>query len=195
MSRIYSKELLLTPDLLYSFDKADNCLLFISYYGKFKFFMYHKNCFLIKKGQRLKLVYRLDELNFDKSKHIKIVKSNISSLCVFFRQLISRLNYPSFSSLSLIGMGYRANIISRNLELNLGFSHKMLVDCPNGIRIFVRKSQRQHTISFFSSTLFDSKNLASKIVKYRPVSPYTGKGIVWFGSEILRKEGKGQFKR
>jgi ribosomal protein L6P/L9E len=71
----------------------------------------------------------------------------------------------------------------------------MLIDCPNETRIFVRKSQRQYTISFFSSTLFNAKNLASKIIRYRPVSPYTGKGLIWYGTKILRKEGKGQFKR
>jgi hypothetical protein len=180
MSKSYSKELLLSSELLYSFDEAKNSIVFISYYGRLQFSMYQKDCILIKKGQRLQILYRLKP-NAGKSKNLNKIKVRFGSLFVFLRQFISRLEYPSYSSLSLIGMGYHSN--------------KIIVGCPNEIKIFVRKSQRQHTISFFSSTLFDSKNLASKIIKYRPVSPYTGKGLVWLGHKILRKEGKGQFKR
>lgn len=194
MSKSYSKELLLSSELLYSFDEAKNSIVFISYYGQLQFSMYQKDCILIKKGQRLQILYRLKP-NAGKSKNLNKIKVRFGSLFVFLRQFISRLEYPSYSSLSLIGMGYRASVIRKDLDLNLGHSNKIIVGCPNEIKIFVRKSQRQHTISFFSSTLFDSKNLASKIIKYRPVSPYTGKGLVWLGHKILRKEGKGQFKR
>jgi large subunit ribosomal protein L6 len=195
MNKYYSKELLLSPELIYSFDEASNCLVFISFYGKFTFSMYQNNCILTKKGQQLKILYKLSEKSLVKGKNLSKIKAKLGSFFVFLRQLISRLNFPAYSTLSLIGTGYRANVIITDLELNLGHSNKIRVACPNAIRIFVRKSQRQHSISFFSSSLFDSKNLAAKIIKYRPVSPYTGKGLLWHGARILRKEGKGQFKR
>jgi large subunit ribosomal protein L6 len=157
--------------------------------------MYQNNCILTKKGQQLRILYKLNDKSLTKGKNLNKIKAKIGSFLVFLRQLISRLDFPAYSVLSLIGTGYRANVITTDLELNLGHSNKIRVTCPNAIRIFVRKLQRQHSISFFSSSLFDSKNFAAKIIKYRPVSPYTGKGLLWHGSKILRKEGKGQFKR
>jgi large subunit ribosomal protein L6 len=171
-----------------------NCLVFTSYYGHLQLFMYQNDCLLIKKGQRLQMLYRLNDLKNSSKKEQK-KKVQLTSLFTFLQQFLFRLTYPSLSSLSLMGMAFRARLVIKDLDLSLGHSHKIIVPCPNAIKILIRKSQRQHTIYFFSSTLFDSNNVASKIIKYRPVSPYTGKGLIWSGNKILRKEGKGQYKR
>ena len=193
MKHFLSKSLSINSDVFFKVDKASNRLLLISHFGKFHFYLFNASCFLVKEGQKLTFLYKLEASN---KKSLRVYRGKLGSLAVFFDQLVSRLSQPNSSSLSLIGMGYRSFVEKDNcLSLNLGFSHKIDLVRPENVRFFVRKVQRQHEIFFYCSTLFESKNLASKVIRLRPVSPYTGKGLLWSGTAVIRKEGKGQFKR
>jgi hypothetical protein len=193
-----SKNLFVDSNIFFKLDKKNNTLCFISSFGKVEFCMYDTSCFVIKEGQKLSFFYIFSEYEKRiKKRLILSKKKKLGSLIVFFKQLLFRLSQPNFCSITLIGMGYRSQVENGNntLSLHLGFSHRIDLQRPNNVRFFVRKIQRHHEIFFYCSTLCESKNLGSTIIRFRPVSPYTGKGLVWTGAPILRKEGKGQFKR
>ena len=90
-------------------------------------------------------------------------------------------------TLELSGVGYRAALKGKQLNLQLGFSHDINFDIPEGIKILVEK---QNIIKISGSDKQEVGSIASKIKSFRPPEPYKGKGIKEQGQYILRKEGK-----
>ena len=89
--------------------------------------------------------------------------------------------------LELVGVGFRAALKDKQLNLQLGFSHDINFDIPEGIKISVEKQ----TIVKVSG--FDKQQVGmvvSRIKLLRPTEPYKGKGIREQGQYIRRKEGK-----
>ena len=89
--------------------------------------------------------------------------------------------------LELTGVGFRTNLKGKTLNLQIGFSHDVSYEIPEGTKISVEKS----TIIKISGV--DKElvgKVASEIKKLKPVEPYKGKGIKEKGQYILRKEGK-----
>ena len=89
--------------------------------------------------------------------------------------------------LELTGVGFRASIKGNQLNLQLGFSHDINFDIPEGIKITVEKQTLLKIIGFDKQQV---GMVASKIKSIRPPEPYKGKGIKEQGQYILRKEGK-----
>jgi large subunit ribosomal protein L6 len=89
--------------------------------------------------------------------------------------------------LELHGVGYRANLQGNKLVLQLGFSHDVHFEVPEGVKIEVEK-QTKITITGIDKQLVGQ--VAAKIKEYRPPEPYKGKGIRYENEYILRKEGK-----
>ena len=89
--------------------------------------------------------------------------------------------------LELSGVGYRATLKGNILNLQLGFSHDINFDIPNGVKVLVEKQ----TILKISGTDKQQVGMvAAEIKSLRPPEPYKGKGIKEQGQYILRKEGK-----
>ena len=89
--------------------------------------------------------------------------------------------------LELSGVGFRAALKGKQINLQLGFSHDINFDIPDGIKVTIEKQ----TIIKISG--FDKQQvgmIASQIKSIRPPEPYKGKGIKEQGQYILRKEGK-----
>ena len=89
--------------------------------------------------------------------------------------------------LELVGVGYRASLKGSQLNLQLGYSHDINFDIPDGIKISVEK---QTTLKISGSDKQLVGMVVSKIKSLRPPEPYKGKGIKEKGQYILRKEGK-----
>ena len=89
--------------------------------------------------------------------------------------------------LELSGVGYRAALKGKQLNIQLGFSHDINFDIPEGIKITVEKQTIIKNHGFDKQA---SRNDCFKNKKYRPPEPYKGKGIKKKGQYILRKEGK-----
>ena len=90
-------------------------------------------------------------------------------------------------TLELSGVGFRAALKGKQLNLQLGYSHDINFDIPETIKIIVEKQ----TIIKISG--FDKQEVgmvASKIKSFRKTEPYKGKGIKERGQYVLRKEGK-----
>ena len=90
-------------------------------------------------------------------------------------------------TLELSGVGYRAALKGKQLNLQLGFSHDINFDIPESVKILVEK---QNIIKISGSDKQEVGSIASKIKSFRPPEPYKGKGIKEQGQYILRKEGK-----
>ena len=89
--------------------------------------------------------------------------------------------------LELSGVGFRSSIKGKQLNLQLGFSHDVNFDIPEGIKIEVEKQ------TIIKIKGFDKQHvgmIAAQIKSIRPPEPYKGKGIKEQGQYVLRKEGK-----
>jgi large subunit ribosomal protein L6 len=89
--------------------------------------------------------------------------------------------------LEINGVGYRAAVAGKNLQLNLGFSHDVSYPIPTGIQIVC---ERPTAISITGSDKQLVGQVASEIRAYRPPEPYKGKGVKYASEKIRRKEGK-----
>ena len=89
--------------------------------------------------------------------------------------------------LELSGVGYRATLKGKQLNLQLGFSHDINFDIPDSVKITVEK---QTIIKINGSDKQEVGMIASKLKSLRPPEPYKGKGIKEQGQYVLRKEGK-----
>ena len=89
--------------------------------------------------------------------------------------------------LELTGVGYRAALKGKQLNMQLGFSHDINFDVPEGIKIVVEK---QTTVKISGHDKQLVGEVVSKIKSLRPPEPYKGKGIREQGQYVLRKEGK-----
>ena len=89
--------------------------------------------------------------------------------------------------LELVGVGYRASIKGNQLNLQLGYSHDINFDIPEGIKIAVEK---QTTLKITGSDKELVGSVTSKIKSLRKIEPYKGKGIREKGQFVMKKEGK-----
>ena len=97
------------------------------------------------------------------------------------------INNGYVKTLELNGVGYRASLKGKQLNMQLGFSHDINFDIPDTVKISVEK---QTIIKISGSDKQEVGMIASKIKALRPPEPYKGKGIREQGQYILKKEGK-----
>lgn len=90
-------------------------------------------------------------------------------------------------TLEIQGVGYRAALKGKDLELALGYSHPVSIDAPEGIEFEVPQPTR---IVIKGSNKQLVGETAAKIRKQRPPEPYKGKGIRYEGEYVVRKVGK-----
>lgn len=89
--------------------------------------------------------------------------------------------------LEIQGVGYRAAMQGRNIQLSLGFSHEVVYEAPEGITLACPKPTE------ISITGIDKQKVgqvAAEIREYRQPEPYKGKGVRYAGEKVFRKEGK-----
>jgi large subunit ribosomal protein L6 len=91
-------------------------------------------------------------------------------------------------TLEINGVGYRAELSGKNLVLNVGYSHPVVVEPPEGITFDVDTRARQIKISGYDKQVVG--HVAADIRKIRPPEPYKGKGIKYIDERIRRKAGK-----
>jgi large subunit ribosomal protein L6 len=89
--------------------------------------------------------------------------------------------------LELVGVGYRASMAGKALNLSLGFSHPVVFNAPEGITL---ETPTQTEILIKGSDKQLVGEVAAKIRGYRPPEPYKGKGVRYAGEKITLKEAK-----
>jgi large subunit ribosomal protein L6 len=93
--------------------------------------------------------------------------------------------------LEMVGVGYRAEAKGQNLEMSLGFSHEVIIQLPNEVKVETKTERRANPI--ITLTCIDKQligHVAAKIRSLRPPEPYKGKGIKFVGEQLRRKAGK-----
>ena len=91
--------------------------------------------------------------------------------------------------LEIIGVGYRAQTSGRKITLNLGFSHPVELEAPEGVMVEMDKEQK-NTIVISGVDKQAVGQFAANIRSFRPPEPYKGKGIRYVGEYVARKAGK-----
>jgi len=101
--------------------------------------------------------------------------------------LVTGVSEGFSKKLEITGVGYRAAVQGKNLNLQLGFSHDVNFPIPEGISI---DCEGQTTVVVSGMDKQAVGQVAAEIRSYRKPEPYKGKGIKYEGEYIIRKEGK-----
>ena len=89
--------------------------------------------------------------------------------------------------LSIVGVGYKATLAGNKLTLNLGYSHPIVYQLPDGVKLTVEEGTKM-VVSGCDKQLVGET--AAQIRRFRPPEPYKGKGIRYVDERIILKEGK-----
>ena len=117
----------------------------------------------------------------------KLARSSWGMSRTLVANLITGVTVGYSKSLEITGVGYRAALNGKALQLNLGYSHDVIYDVPAGIEIKVPKPT-EIVISGIDKQRVGQ--VAAEIREYRGPEPYKGKGVKYAGEYIFRKEGK-----
>ena len=101
--------------------------------------------------------------------------------------MVEGVNTGFSKNLQMVGVGYRAAVKGGALEMQLGYSHPVIVEAPEGIE-FACPSQTEIVVSGISKEQVGQ--VAANIRKWRKPEPYKGKGIRYEGENVRRKAGK-----
>ena len=120
---------------------------------------------------------------------------NHKSLHGLYRALIANMvegvSKGYKKELELVGVGYRAEAKGQNLELSLGYSHDIILQLPDEVKVETKTERRSNpviTLKCIDKQLIG--HVAAKIRSLRPPEPYKGKGIKFVGEQLRRKAGK-----
>lgn len=102
--------------------------------------------------------------------------------------MVTGVNTGFEKILEINGVGYRAELQDKNLVLNVGYSHPVVIEPPEGISFDVDMRIRQIKVQGYDKQVVGQ--IAADIRKVRPPEPYKGKGIKYLDERIRRKAGK-----
>jgi large subunit ribosomal protein L6 len=103
------------------------------------------------------------------------------------RNMVEGVSKGYSKALEISGVGYRAAVQGKNLQLQMGYSHDVLYPIPEGITI---KCEKPTAVLISGYDKQKVGQVAAEIRAVRPPEPYKGKGIKYDTETILRKEGK-----
>ena len=122
-------------------------------------------------------------------------EKRLKSLHGLYRALIANMvtgvSKGYRKDLELVGVGYRAEANGQRLEMSLGYSHDIVMELPQEIKVETKTEKRSNPVITLSS--IDKQligHVAAKIRSLRPPEPYKGKGIKFVGEQLRRKAGK-----
>ena len=122
-------------------------------------------------------------------------EKRLKSLHGLYRALIANMvvgvSKGYRKELELVGVGYRAEANGQRLEMSLGYSHDIVMELPQEIKVETKTEKRSNPVITLSS--IDKQligHVAAKIRSLRPPEPYKGKGIKFVGEQLRRKAGK-----
>ena len=117
----------------------------------------------------------------------KRARSQWGTSRTLINNLITGVTKGFEQKLEITGVGYRAAVQGKNLQLQLGYSHDVVFAIPEGITIVAPKPTE---ITITGSDKQKVGQVAADIRDFRPPEPYKGKGVKYAGEYIFRKEGK-----
>ena len=139
---------------------------------------FHKDMIIKLEGNEI-IVERPTEDKLHKSLH-GLTRTLVSNM-------VEGVTHGFSKSLDIDGIGYRAQKQGKNLVMNLGYSHQVIVPEIDGITIDVTTATKIIVNGIDKQAV---GQFAAEIREKRPPEPYKGKGIHYTGEHIIRKEGK-----
>jgi large subunit ribosomal protein L6 len=127
------------------------------------------------------------QIKVDPRSESKRARSQWGTSRTLIANLIAGVTKGFEQRLEINGVGYRASVQGKNLQIALGYSHDIVYPIPEGITI---ATPRPVEIVITGSDRQKVGQVAAEIRDYRPPEPYKGKGIKYAGERIFRKEGK-----
>ena len=127
------------------------------------------------------------QIKVDPRSETKRARSQWGTSRTLIANLIAGVTKGFEQRLEINGVGYRASVQGKNLQIALGYSHDIVYAIPEGITI---ATPRPVEIVITGMDRQKVGQVAAEIRDYRPPEPYKGKGIKYAGERIFRKEGK-----
>ena len=177
MSRIGKKSITIPKDV--KIDIKDNCVFVEGSKGKLEFRLPYGVSVEVKDGQIF--VKRLSDTKLNKSTH------GLTRALIF--NVIKGTTEGYTKELTIIGVGFKAQVQGNKLNMQLGFSHPVNFSIPEGIKIETPKNTQIIIRGIDKQKVGE---IASEIRAVCPPEPYKGKGIRYAGEYVKKKIGKSQ---
>lgn len=136
----------------------------------------------------IEVTHQDDEIIINRPSDAREMRSLHGTTRALIQNMVTGVTDGFQKELQLVGVGYRANMQGKNLVLNVGYSHSVEIEPPQGITFEVGDRNQQIFISGIDKQAVGQ--IAADIRKVRPPEPYKGKGIRYKGEYIRRKAGK-----
>ncbi|GHU10778.1 50S ribosomal protein L6 [Alphaproteobacteria bacterium] len=175
MSRIGKHPINIPSGVNVSF--ADGVLTGKGKNGEFSFKVHESVCTEVADGM----------VTFKPSGEDKVSRSMWGTCRAIVSKSIEGLTTKFSKKLTLVGVGYRAAVQGKNLVMQLGYSHEIVVEIPEGITV-VCEAPTVVRVSGADRQMVGE--MVKGLQKYRPPEPYKGKGVIIEGQYVYRKEGK-----
>jgi large subunit ribosomal protein L6 len=127
------------------------------------------------------------QIKVDPRSETKRARSQWGTSRTLVANLIAGVSKGFEQRLEINGVGYRASVQGKNLQLALGYSHDVVYPIPEGITI---ATPRPVEIVITGIDRQKVGQVAAEIREFRPPEPYKGKGVKYANERIFRKEGK-----
>jgi large subunit ribosomal protein L6 len=127
------------------------------------------------------------EIHVKRKTDVKRVRSLHGLSRTLIANMVTGVTEGFTKGLEIVGIGYRANVQGRNLQLSLGYSHPVVYPIPEGIEVEVEK---QNKITIKGIDKQQVGQVAAEIRSFKRPEPYKGKGIRYVGEQVRRKAGK-----
>lgn len=129
-----------------------------------------------------------DQIKVTREDNSKQSRANHGTIQARIANMVHGVTKGHKKELEIQGIGFRAQLEGEKVNLNLGFSHPVYFDIPNGVKVEIDKKQTLVTVEGADNVLVGQ--VAANIKRLKPVEPYKGKGIRYVGEEVRRKQGK-----
>ena len=138
-------------------------------------------------GDRVAVVMDKGSIKVDPKDESKEARAMWGTVRANLNNIVTGVTKGFEKKLEITGVGYRAALQGKNLQLALGYSHDVIYAIPEGIQITVPKPTE---ITIAGNDSQRVGQVAAEIRSYRPPEPYKGKGVKYADEFIFRKEGK-----
>jgi large subunit ribosomal protein L6 len=133
-----------------------------------------------------------DTLQLERPNNLREARSQHGLARTLVANMVDGVTKGHAKTLEIVGVGYRVQLQGRNLLLNMGYSHPVTVEAPEGITFEVKAEERSRTQQVIVSGIDKAVvgQIAADVRKVRKPEPYKGKGIRYQGEVIKLKAGK-----
>lgn len=128
-----------------------------------------------------------DKLHFEATATSTFARAMSGTMRALVNNMVTGVSRGFEKKLTIVGVGYRAAMQGKNLNLSAGFSHPVVYSLPTGITI---ETPSQTEIVIKGADKQQVGQVAAEIRAFRPPEPYKGKGIRYADEHVVRKEAK-----